>query len=67
MNLKINKDYILRFQIKDKIFTYYCKILSIDEKSGFLEFRDLKYKVLWNYNLKNLISFQELNNEVREV
>lgn len=60
MKLKIGKFYKIVFDVKGHALTFRCKI---DEVEGdFVTFTD-KYNKQLTYNLKTIISYEEIENE----
>ena len=55
--MNINKTYIIRINVDNRIFTYTGKIISEDEH--FVTFLDIKGKVL-SYNKTSILSFEEV-------
>ena len=56
--MNINKNYIIRIDVDNKIFTYTAKIIS--EDNTFITFID-KNKKTFSYNKNKIISFEEIN------
>lgn len=55
--MNINKNYIMRVDVDNKIFTYIGKIIS--EEDNFITFKD-KYGTTFSYNKNKIISFEEV-------
>lgn len=58
--MEIGKKYIIFIQVGERALKFTGKIISIDK--GFISFIDLFGKEL-HYNLKNIISFEEIEND----
>ena len=58
MKLTIGKFYVIVFDVKGKALTFHCKIDELDE--FFVTFTD-KFNKQLTYNLKNIISFEEVD------
>ena len=61
MKLKIGKSYKIVFDVKGHTLTFRCKIDDVDE--FFVSFTD-KFSKQITYNLKNIISFEEIEDDV---
>lgn len=60
MTIKINGKYILRFNVNGVNLIYHGRIIDVDD--SFIEFVD-KFNKIISYNIKNLISYEEVKNE----
>lgn len=60
MKLTIGKRYKLKFIINRTTLTYSAEVLEIS--NGFISFKD-KFNQVLNYNLNNLVSYEDIKNE----
>ena len=58
--MEIGKRYIIRVSVGNRILTYTCKILEIDE--FFIKFED-KYGEIQNYNKNSIVNFEEVRDD----